>query len=63
MPQELGATVERRLFPGIGYRIRAEGNLLYGGAPRPRIATDSVMVGGTAAGLVDALIKEGVLGR
>jgi flavin-dependent dehydrogenase len=54
------ATVERRLFPGIGYRIRAEGNLLYGGAPRPRIATDSVMVGGTAAGLVDATTGEGI---
>jgi flavin-dependent dehydrogenase len=49
-----------RLFPGIPYRIRVEGNLLYGGAPRPRIATDTVMVGGTAAGLVDATTGEGI---
>jgi geranylgeranyl reductase len=54
------ATVERRLFPGIPYRIRVEGNLLYGGQPRPRIATDTVMVGGTAAGLVDATTGEGI---
>jgi geranylgeranyl reductase len=54
------ASVERRLFRGIGYRIRVEGNLLYGGAPRPRIATDGVMIGGTAAGLVDATTGEGI---
>jgi geranylgeranyl reductase len=54
------ATVERRLFAGIPYRIRVEGNLLYGGAPRPRIATERVMVGGTAAGLVDATTGEGI---
>ncbi len=54
------ATVERRLFAGIPYRIRTEGNLLYSGPPRPRIATDTVMVGGTAAGLVDATTGEGI---
>ena len=54
------ATVERRLFPGVPYRVRVEGNLLYGGAPRPRIATDHVMVGGTAAGMVDATTGEGI---
>ncbi len=54
------ASVERRLFKGIGYRVRVEGNLLYGGPPRPRIAAGNVMVGGTAAGLVDATTGEGI---
>jgi flavin-dependent dehydrogenase len=54
------ATVERRLFPGIPYTVRAEGNLLYGGLPRPSIGADGVMVGGTAAGLVDATTGEGI---
>ena len=53
-------TVERRLFPGIGYSVRDEGNLLYGGAPRPTIGSGSVMLGGTAAGLVDATTGEGI---
>jgi geranylgeranyl reductase len=52
--------VEARLFPGIGYAVREEGNLLYGGPPRPGIAHDRVMVGGTAAGLVDATTGEGI---
>lgn len=52
--------VQARLFPGIGYRLREEGNLLYGGRPRPGIAHDRVMVGGTAAGLVDATTGEGI---
>ena len=54
------ATVERRLFPGIAYTVRDEGNLLYGGLPRPSIGADGVMVGGTAAGLVDATTGEGI---
>ncbi|HEY4441185.1 MAG TPA: NAD(P)/FAD-dependent oxidoreductase, partial [Candidatus Elarobacter sp.] len=54
------ATVERRLFPGIPYTVRTEGNLLYGGLPRPTIGGDGVMVGGTAAGLVDATTGEGI---
>ena len=54
------ATVERRLFPGIPYRVRNEGNLLYGGLPRPTIGGERVMVGGTAAGLVDATTGEGI---
>ncbi|HZW52775.1 MAG TPA: NAD(P)/FAD-dependent oxidoreductase [Candidatus Elarobacter sp.] len=54
------ATVERRLFPGIPYTVREEGNLLYGGLPRPTIGADGVMVGGTAAGLVDATTGEGI---
>jgi flavin-dependent dehydrogenase len=52
--------VQARLFPGVAYAIREEGNLLYGGSPRPRIASDRVMVGGTAAGLVDATTGEGI---
>ena len=52
--------VRARLFPGIRYTVRDEGNLLYGGAPRPAIARDRVMVGGTAAGLVDATTGEGI---
>ena len=53
-------TVGARLFPGIGYTIREEGNLLYGGAPRPTISDGNVMVAGTAAGLVDATTGEGI---
>ncbi len=53
-------TVERRLFAGVGYSIREEGNLLYGGSPRPTIAADGMMLGGTAAGLVDATTGEGI---
>jgi digeranylgeranylglycerophospholipid reductase len=53
-------TVQERLFPGIGYTVREEGNLLYGGAPRPRISHGNVMVAGTAAGLVDATTGEGI---
>jgi flavin-dependent dehydrogenase len=53
-------TVERRLFPGIPYRVREEGNLLYGGLPRAQIGAEGVMVGGTAAGLVDATTGEGI---
>ena len=52
--------VQARLFPGVAYTIREEGNLLYGGKPRPGIARDRVMVGGTAAGLVDATTGEGI---
>ena len=54
------ATVERRLFAGIPYHVREEGNLLYGGTPRRRPSADRVMVGGTAAGLVDATTGEGI---
>lgn len=54
------ATVERRLFAGIPYTVREEGNLLYGGMPRTTIGAQNVMVGGTAAGLVDATTGEGI---
>jgi len=53
-------TVQERLFPGVGYTVREEGNLLYGGAPRPRISDAGVMISGTAAGLVDATTGEGI---
>lgn len=53
-------TVQERLFPGVTYAIREEGNLLYGGAPRPTISHGNVMVAGTAAGLVDATTGEGI---
>ncbi len=53
-------TVAARLFPGVAYAIREEGNLLYGGAPRPRVSDGNVMVAGTAAGLVDATTGEGI---
>jgi flavin-dependent dehydrogenase len=53
-------TVQARLFPGVGYTIREEGNLLYGGRPRPTISDGNVMVAGTAAGLVDATTGEGI---
>jgi digeranylgeranylglycerophospholipid reductase len=53
-------TVQARLFPGVGYTVREEGNLLYGGRPRPTISDGNVMVAGTAAGLVDATTGEGI---
>ncbi len=53
-------TVQERLFPGVAYNIREEGNLLYGGAPRPTISHGNLMVAGTAAGLVDATTGEGI---
>ena len=53
-------TVAARLFPGVAYTVREEGNLLYGGAPRPTISDGDVMLAGTAAGLVDATTGEGI---
>jgi geranylgeranyl reductase len=52
--------VRERLYPGIGYRVKTEGHLLYGSQPRPVIAAAGAMVGGTAAGLVDATNGEGI---
>jgi flavin-dependent dehydrogenase len=54
------ATVAARLFAGVPYRVREEGNLLYGGTPRAALGHQRVMVGGTAAGLVDATTGEGL---
>jgi flavin-dependent dehydrogenase len=39
---------------------KTEGHLLYGGLPRPAFAAGEVLVGGTAAGLVDATNGEGI---
>ena len=52
--------VRERLYPGIGHTIKTEGHLLYGSEPRPQIAAPGAMVGGTAAGLVDATNGEGI---
>jgi geranylgeranyl reductase len=41
-------------------RVKVEGHLLYMESPRPALARDAVMVGGTAAGLVDATNGEGI---
>jgi geranylgeranyl reductase len=61
---ELDAFTQRiraRLYPGSGVRaVKTEGHLLYGGAPRPKVAANGVMVGGTAAGFVDATNGEGI---
>lgn len=52
--------VRERLYPGIPHMIKTEGHLLYGSEPRPAIAAPGAMVGGTAAGLVDATNGEGI---
>ncbi|HLI96899.1 MAG TPA: NAD(P)/FAD-dependent oxidoreductase [Candidatus Baltobacteraceae bacterium] len=61
--EELDIFTERvraRLYPGIPHTIKTEGHLLYGDEPRPAIASPGAMVGGTAAGLVDATNGEGI---
>ncbi|MGB6518244.1 MAG: NAD(P)/FAD-dependent oxidoreductase [Candidatus Cybelea sp.] len=61
---ELDAFTERiraRLYPGVSVRaLKTEGHLLYGGSPRPSVADGGAMVGGTAAGFVDATNGEGI---
>jgi geranylgeranyl diphosphate/geranylgeranyl-bacteriochlorophyllide a reductase len=53
--------IRARLYPAVGVRsVRTEGHLLYGGAARPTIAEDGILVGGTAAGFVDATNGEGI---
>ncbi len=52
--------VRDRLYPGIAHTIKTEGHLLYGSEPRGAIAAPGAMVGGTAAGLVDATNGEGI---
>lgn len=61
---ELDSFTERvraRLYPRsrVG-AIKTEGHLLYGGMPRPNVSDDGLLVGGTAAGLVDATNGEGI---
>jgi geranylgeranyl reductase len=58
--ERFAARVRRRLCPEAAYRLKTEGHLLYGSVPRPAIAAPGVMVGGTAAGLVDATNGEGI---
>lgn len=52
--------VQERLYRSVAHQIKEEGHLLYGGMPRPGIAAGAAMVGGTAAGLVDATNGEGI---
>ncbi len=53
--------VRRRLYPDARVlHTKREGHLLYGGMPRPAFADGAMMVGGTAAGLVDATNGEGI---
>ncbi len=62
--EELDAFTERvsaRLYPACGVReVKEEGHLLFGGWPRAAIGAGGIMVGGTAAGLVDATNGEGI---
>lgn len=53
-------TRERLYANAIVKRIKEEGHLLYGGWPRSQYAAGAAMVGGTAAGLVDATNGEGI---
>jgi flavin-dependent dehydrogenase len=61
---ELDAFTERvraRLYAHVPVsHVKEEGHLLYGGWPRTRLADGSAMLGGTAAGLVDATNGEGI---
>lgn len=61
---ELDSFTERvraRLYPHSGVAsTKTEGHLLYGGMPRPDVSDDGLLVGGTAAGLVDATNGEGI---
>jgi geranylgeranyl diphosphate/geranylgeranyl-bacteriochlorophyllide a reductase len=53
--------VRTRLYPDANVKhVKEEGHLLYGGWPRMHLAADAAMVGGTAAGLVDATNGEGI---
>lgn len=53
--------VRARLYPRSDVSaIKTEGHLLYGGVPRPNLSDDGLLVGGTAAGLVDATNGEGI---
>jgi geranylgeranyl reductase len=53
--------VRTRLYAhAAAVSVKREGHLLYGSMPRPHVAQDGVMVGGTAAGFVDATNGEGI---
>ncbi|MGB6523195.1 MAG: NAD(P)/FAD-dependent oxidoreductase [Candidatus Cybelea sp.] len=59
---ELDALVQRicRRLRADVRELRQEGSLLYGGLPRPDFGDGGLLVGGTAAGLVDATNGEGI---
>ncbi len=58
---EFTERVRTRLYPDARVmRVKEEGHLLYGGLPRAEVGSDGVMIGGTAAGLVDATNGEGI---
>jgi geranylgeranyl diphosphate/geranylgeranyl-bacteriochlorophyllide a reductase len=53
--------VRERLYPSIAVSsVKEEGHLLYGGMPRRVFSDGALLVGGTAAGLVDATNGEGI---
>lgn len=53
--------LQTRLYPDARLRaLKSEGSLLYGGMSRPRVADGNILVGGTAAGFVDATNGEGI---
>lgn len=55
------ARVAARLYPHARVtHVKEEGHLLYGGWPREQYADGGMMLGGTAAGLVDATNGEGI---
>jgi geranylgeranyl diphosphate/geranylgeranyl-bacteriochlorophyllide a reductase len=62
--EELDAFTARtraRLYPAANVtHVKEEGHLLYGGWPRASLAASGAMLGGTAAGLVDATNGEGI---
>jgi geranylgeranyl reductase len=53
--------VRTRLYPDVPVsHVKEEGHLLYGGWPQPGVGDAGAMIGGTAAGLVDATNGEGI---
>jgi geranylgeranyl diphosphate/geranylgeranyl-bacteriochlorophyllide a reductase len=56
----VGRVRERLYFHAGVLRTKQEGHLLYGGMPRPVFADANLLIGGTAAGLVDATNGEGI---
>lgn len=59
--QAFERNVRQRLYPAVEVgSIKEEGHLLYGGAPRTAFDDGGTMIGGTAAGLVDATNGEGI---
>jgi flavin-dependent dehydrogenase len=57
----LARRIRARLYPECNVlHTKTEGHLLYMANPRPVLGSDGVMVGGTAAGLVDATNGEGI---